>query len=155
MHLPKKPAQYNPVNIKKLIRNLLFVETICIFAAKLKIMKKLIVIIVVLLGLFGCSHSVPTTYNFEALRDTLNLPDDCIFVEECSPLYSDNNPYNLPDQQVRVKTLYYYVVHNDHGLDTIIHAVFRNNQTVFWGKSSPKKSARELIEWTINNRDKI
>jgi uncharacterized lipoprotein YajG len=129
--------------------------TICIFAAKLKIMKKFIVIIVVLLGLVGCSHTPSVSYDFKALKDSLNLASNCVFVEECSPLYSDDNPYNLPNQEVRVKTLYYYVVHNDQGLDTIIHAVFRNNQIVFWGKSSPKKSARELIEWTINNRDKI
>ncbi len=120
-------------------------------------MKKLVTIIVVLLGLFGCSHSVPTTYNFEALRDTLNLPDDCIFVEECSPLYSDDNPYNLPDENARLKTLYYYIDKDSstQNTDTIIYAVLRDNQTVFWGRNLPNKSAKELIKWTISNRDKI
>lgn len=106
----------------------------------------------------GCNHNTSkTTYDFEALRDTLNLKDNCIFVEECSPLYSDDNPYDLSEEQARVKTLFYQVIYDsiDGKTDTIIHAVLRNNQIIFWGRNEENSSARELIEWTINNRDKI
>ena len=121
-------------------------------------MKKYICIIVTFVILLGCTqHSSRKSYDFNALRDSLNLKDDCIFIEECSPLYSDDNPNNLPDENARVKTIFYQVIVDslDSKVDTVIHAVLRDNQIIFWGRNEVNGSAKELIEWTINNRDKI
>ena len=123
-------------------------------------MKKLISLVTILF-FFGCGQnttpSILSDYNFEALKDTLCLNDNCVFIKECSPLYSDDNPYELPDQEVRVKTLFYRIVQDsdDNVSDTVVYAVLRNNQIIFWGKNEKKGSARELIEWTIKNREKI
>ena len=56
----------------------------------------------------------------------------------------------------RVKTLF-YCVHQDEDterLDTFLYGVTRDNTIIFWG-SSGGASAKELIKWTINNREKI
>jgi hypothetical protein len=94
-------------------------------------------------------------YNFEALRDTLNLDFSFVFVKECSPLYSDNNPYQFKGP--RVKTLCYTVYYNEQTetMDTAVYAVLTDNSLVFWGKNEGNSHAKDLIEWTIKNREKV
>lgn len=121
-------------------------------------MKKLLILLITAIWLFvgSCSTSPKEIeYNFEALRDTLNLDSSFVFVKECSPLYSDNNPYQFKGP--RVKTLCYTVYYNEQTetTDTAVYAVFTDNSFVFWGKSQKNYCVKDLIEWTINNREKI
>lgn len=120
-------------------------------------MKKLVVILIVMGALVGCKLNTSKTnaYDFEALRDSLNLDSSFVFVKECSPLYSDNNPYQFKGP--RVKTLCYTVYYNEQTetTDTAVYAVLTDNSFVFWGKSQKNYHVKDLIEWTINNREKI
>ena len=96
-------------------------------------------------------------YDFELLRDGLGLPDDCIFVEECSPLYTDDNPYHL-NEATRTKAIFYRVFPSKYDYwdepDTVVCEVLRNNEIVFAGRNQMNASAKELIDWIINNREK-
>ena len=97
-------------------------------------------------------------YDFELLRDSLGLDSCCVFVKECSPLYMDSNPYGF-DESSRIKTIFYQVFPPRYDYwdepDTIIWAVKRNNNIIFWGRNEANSPASKLIEWTINNRTKI
>ena len=109
---------------------------------------------VILFSIIACGKN-SSTYNFEGLRDTLGIDSSYIFVKECSPLYSDKNPYKLTGP--RVKTLCYTVYYNRNTetTDTAVYAVLTDNSFVFWGKNEGNSHAKDLIEWTINNREKI
>lgn len=106
----------------------------------------------------NASQANSKDYDFELLRDTLKLNPECVFVKECSPLYSDNNPYGF-DKNSRIKTIFYQVFPPRYDYwdepDTIIWAVKRNNNIIFWGRNEANSPASKLIEWTINNRTKI
>jgi hypothetical protein len=108
-------------------------------------------------ALVGCKQNTSKTnaYDFEALRDSLNLDSSFVFVKECSPIYSDRNPYHLTGS--RVKTICYTVYYNNYTetTDTAVYAVLTDNSFVFWGKNEGNSYAKDLIEWTINNREKI
>ncbi|MCR5140757.1 MAG: hypothetical protein K6B45_11430 [Bacteroidaceae bacterium] len=127
-------------------------------------MKKVFVAFLFLTLLTGCRNSTingsiesSSEYDFEALRDSLGLDSTCIFVKECSPLYKDNNPYDF-DEETRIKTLFYTVFPPDEEceyFDTVVYAVRRDNSIIFWGRNDVASSAKRLIDWTINNREKI
>ena len=123
-------------------------------------MRKLVYTIIGIFLFIGCNESKtekPVKYDFEALRDTLGLDTTCIFVEECSPLYTDDNPYGFSNTDIRVKTLFYSTHYNEmtESIDTVVFAVCRDNGILFWGRNEGSYYAKDLIEWTINNRDKI
>ena len=117
-------------------------------------MKKLLLSLIILVASIGCRHNVPV-YNFEALRDTLGLDSSSIFVEECSPLYNDSNPYNI--EGPRLKALFYNVVYNQQyqRIDTNVFGVMRDNNIVFWGSGDSVNTAENLIKQTIDNRVKF
>ena len=116
----------------------------------------LLYIAILLIGCLSNKESTPKVeeYDFEALRDTLGLDSSCVFVEECSPLYTSDAHYSKPEE--RLKTLYYKIIDDETTdyIDTIVYAVFYDNNTLFWGRNYETYYAKDLIEWTINNRDK-
>lgn len=116
-------------------------------------MKNLLLVIAAVLMLVSCGEKKVEEYDFEALKDSLHIDKKEFYsIKEVSPDYSDNNPYRLNSEE-RVKTLFWTI--NKDTKDTIIYAVLRDNSFVFWGKGDSASSAKELIEWTINNREKI
>lgn len=129
--------------------------------------KKIIAVAALLLLLLSCQNvniqgtviqPVDTLeYDFEKLRDTLKIDTTCVFIKECSPLYSDDNPYGFEDE-LRIKALFYAIfpAFDEKEIpDTVVYAVRKNNSIIFWGRNDEGGSAKELIEWTINNREKI
>lgn len=121
-------------------------------------MKKILILLIAIAAFAGCTKTaIPQgNYDFNALRDTLHLDSSCVFIETCSPLYSDNNPYGF-DVTKRVKTLFYSTYYNEtsNKIDTTIYAVYRDNTIGLWGSSKDNVNIEDLINWTINNRDKI
>lgn len=115
-------------------------------------MNRLLIIITLILGFVSCNNTDRKPYDFDGLRDTLGLDSTAIFVEECSPYYSDDNPIGL-DSEKRVKTMFYSVLYDEFlgRMDTAVYVVYRDNDWIFWGDSKTG-SAKELIEHIIVNR---
>ena len=132
-------------------------------------MKK-ISILLMICCLFACNSLTEEPsqeqYNWEGLRDTLGISLEMEFIKECSPYYTDNNPYNL-DSASRLKTMCFKIYYNEYAeydensdqyigrWDTAVYVVTRNNSLIFWGKSTPNYPIADLITWTINNREKL
>ena len=135
-------------------------------------MKKILYLIFAFIFAFlGCNNKdikvIQKPYDFEALRDTLNIDSSCIFVEECSPYYTDDNPYQrIPEE--RIKTMFYCIVQaegieedgydtlywGNHGPDTILYVVLRNNDFQRYARTVNNDRIKETINHIINNREK-
>lgn len=125
-------------------------------------MKK-ISILLMICCLFACDSLTKEPsqeqYNWEGLRDTLGIDTNCVFIKECSPHYTDDNPYGL-QEDCRTKTLFYFTYYNKETeqTDTALYQVLRNNTFIFSGSSEDNYSDRTiktLIDWIIANRDKL
>ena len=122
-------------------------------------MKKLLIVLIASI-LVGCGQGTTSKdsnnmeYDFEALRDSLHLDSSCVFVKEMSPLYEDDNPYDI-DYHDRLKTLYYKIISEDGQLDTIVFGIHRDNEITFQGRSLPNFSVQGMIDWMIKNREQF
>lgn len=128
-------------------------------------MKKILYLLMLLVVCIGCKNATINgtvidydDYDFEALRDSLGLDSTCVFVKECSPLYRDDNPYNF-NEETRTKALFYKVFPEPRfdyweEPDTVVWEVLRNNKIVFAGRNQMNATAKGLIDWVVNNREK-
>lgn len=121
---------------------------------------KIIFYILLLLSVFGCTKTSEEQYDFDALKDSLHLiPGNYIFIKDFSPLYSDNNPYEL-DHNNRIKAVFLSLYYNENREreDTAVYGVTYNNMIEYEGCSKDiydGESIMELVNWMINNREKI